>query len=128
MSKQRHVAEGERVPPKEGKQTSFYAFTLKTDSKNSSHASVSVKHPCPQEGSWVIAKRLVSPSDGLDCTRPHSEQSSLTDSQSKCRGSVSCLRSLHGMRRVLTSHSRDSSTGKRQNQAPAPHHLTQALF
>lgn len=33
MSKQRHVAEGERVPPKEGRQSSFYGFTLKSDSK-----------------------------------------------------------------------------------------------
>lgn len=77
MSKQRHVAEGERVPPKEGRQSSFYAFTLKTDSKFSSRkGQFSCKHQREASvsagrfvGCDITTKGLVSPSEDLGCVR-----------------------------------------------------------
>jgi len=109
MSKQRYVDERERVPPKEGRQSSLYAFTLKTDTKfrfrkghfpckHQREASMSVGRfvHC-----GITAKRLLNPSEDLGHTRqqwrPDSEHGSLTNSQSKCRGSVSCPSSLHGI-------------------------------
>lgn len=86
MGKQRHVAEGERVPPKEGRQSSFYAFTLKTDSKLSFRKG---QFPCKHQhdaslsagrymGCDIADKGLVSPSEDLGHTgqqwRPYGEQ------------------------------------------------------
>lgn len=80
------MAEGEIVPPKEGRQPSFYAFTLKTDSKLSFRKG---RFPCKHEhdaslsagrfmGCDITAKGLVSPSEDCDHTRqqrrPYSEQ------------------------------------------------------
>lgn len=86
MSKQRHVAEGERVPPKEGRQSSFYGFTLKTGSKFSfREGQFLYKHQCEASvsagrfvGCGITAKGLVSPSEDLGRMRqqwrPYSEK------------------------------------------------------